>query len=56
MGKIGILELCLIGALIFAKFVIVIGAVLWVKHRQEKKKRLFFEAEQRAQNLNPTIR
>ena len=56
MGKLGILEWCIIGALIFAKFVIVIGAVLWAKNRQEKKKRLFLEAEQRAHNLeNPTI-
>lgn len=47
MENLGILEWCIIGFIIFAKFAIIIGVALWSKANQEKKRRLFLEEEQR---------
>lgn len=47
MEELGILELAIIGFIIFAKFAIIIGVALWSKSNQEKKRRLFLEEEQR---------
>lgn len=47
MENLGILEWCIIGFIIFAKFAIIIGVALWSKSNQEKKRRLFLEEEQR---------
>ena len=47
MKNLGLLEWCIIGFVIFAKFAIIIGAALWSKSNQEKKKRMFLEQEQR---------
>ncbi|MFT3794128.1 hypothetical protein [Flavobacterium sp.] len=47
MGDLSIIELCIIGFIIFAKFAIIIGVAMWSKKNQEKKKRLFLEEEER---------
>jgi len=44
---LGTLEIAIILGLIILKFAVIIGAVLYVKHRGEKKKQAFLEAEAR---------
>lgn len=47
MGKFGILEIAIVLGIIFVKFAIIIGAALYVKRRNERKKQQFLEDEMR---------
>ena len=47
MENLGIIEWCIIGFVIFAKFAMIIGVALWSKSNQEKKKQLSLAEEQR---------
>lgn len=58
MGDLGIIELTIIGFVIFAKFALIIGVALWSKANGEKKKKMFLAQEERRkilQNRNPEI-
>jgi len=45
MEKLGILEIVIILGIIFLKFAVIIGSVLYVKRRSEKKRREFLDRE-----------
>jgi hypothetical protein len=45
MEKIGVIQIVVILGIIVLKFGVIIGAALYVKRNNEKKKRLFLEQE-----------
>lgn len=51
MENLGIIELAIIGLVIFVKFAIIIGVALWSKANSEKKKKLFLAQEERRKML-----
>jgi hypothetical protein len=51
MGTLSLLQWCIIGFIIFAKFAIIIGAALWSKSNQEKKRKQFLAEAERMQIL-----
>lgn len=58
MDDLGVIELTIIGLVIFAKFAIIIGVALWSKANSEKKKKMFLAQEERRrilQNRNPEV-